>query len=415
MKLTLIAIGSTGDVRPFVLLGRELSARGHQITVVAFARFSSLVQAEGFSFHPLCGSAESFMDAIMQPDTSAVTYLPRLKKEISVLVPHIIQDILSGSAEADAIICNFFGSVHYSVAEKLNIPCIQIYYFPMDPTHDMPISSFRHQNWGSRINWVSYKLGYLMIGSLEHFLLTDWRKSNQLRVRKPGTAPDYRIGNHVIPCIYAVSPCILPRPAEWGDHIHLSGYWFDQNPPEWEAPSDLERFLSEDPVPPVYIGFGSMSGIQTNKLLSVILRALHETRIRAVIAIGWTEKQYRSNHRVFFADYIPHDWLFPRVRAVVHHGGSGTTAAGLKYGLPSLIIPFAGDQPFWGDHVYKAGCGPKPIACRNLSLRKITSALLDLVTRSRYRENALRISRDLAREDGLRTACDLIEKGITEW
>ena len=100
---------------------------------------------------------------------------------------------------------------------------------------------------------------------------------------------------------------------------------------------------------------------------------------------------------------------------MIHHGGAGTTAAGLKYGLPSLIIPFAGDQPFWGDHVYKAGCGPKPIAARDLSLRKAISALLDLVTQSRYQENALRLSRSLIREDGIRTACDLIEKGIAEW
>ena len=118
---------------------------------------------------------------------------------------------------------------------------------------------------------------------------------------------------------------------------------------------------------------------------------------------------------VLFVDDVPHDWLFPRVSAVVHHGGAGTTASGLRYGKPTLVIPFAGDQTFWGNQVYRAGCGPKPVPRANLTVRRLTKALLNLKSGSSYYENARHISELLGREHGVRVAADLIEQEIARW
>ena len=137
--------------------------------------------------------------------------------------------------------------------------------------------------------------------------------------------------------------------------------------------------------------------------------------VRAVFSTGWSGKCLSSNRSVFFTEEVPHDWLFPRVSAVVHHGGAGTTASGLRYGKPSLVIPFAGDQAFWGYQVYKTGCGPKPIPRSALSVRKMTKALIALRSNSHYYENARRISGQLAKEHGVRDAADLIELEITRW
>ena len=415
MRITMMAIGSTGDVRPFIILGKELTRRGHQVTIAAFSRFAVSVKENNLSFFPVNGDAEAFMESIMQPDTNGISYIPRFEKEIRQTVPSLIRDFEESCREAEALVCNFFGTVFYSIAEKYGIPCIQTYYFPMDPTPDMPISSFRHQNMGRWINKATYRVGYLLIGTVEKRYLSLWRSENNLTVRKPRTYPDYRIGNHTVPVIYALSSHLIHRPPEWPDYIHMSGFWFEEAlPAGWVPPADLEAFLSEGD-PPLYIGFGSMSGRKMNRLFAVILRALHATGIRAVISTGWQNNSFSSTRQVFFTGYIPHDWLFPRVRAVIHHGGCGTTAAGLRFGRPTLIIPFAGDQPFWGYHVYHAGCGPKPIPLSDLSVAKLTKSILNLVNQRKYQENAARVARLLASENGTKNAADIIEKEITAW
>ena len=414
MRMTLLTVGSTGDVRPYVLLGRELKARGHHITVTAFSRFREMVESAGLLFYPLSGNVEAMMSSIMEPDTNGFTYLPRLWKSIKDAAPLMIQDMTDSCREADAMICNFFGSVYYSIAEKFDIPCIQTHLFPMDPTREVPIASIRNMHLGSFLNRSSYKAGYLVIGTVEKHILADWRRSNGLTERKPASHPDYRIGSHNIPVIYAISPTFFPRPSDWGDHVHMSGFCFDEEPVSYQPDPALERFLAEGEKP-VYIGFGSMNTGDMSKLLSISLRSVHAAGVRAVFSTGWSGKCLSSNRSVFFTEEVPHDWLFPRVSAVVHHGGAGTTASGLRYGKPSLVIPFAGDQAFWGYQVYKTGCGPKPIPRSALSVRKMTKALIALRSNSHYYENARRISGQLAKEHGVRDAADLIELEITRW
>ena len=414
MRLTLLSVGSTGDVRPYTLLGRELQSRGHHVTVAAFSRFRDMVESAGLAFRPLSGSVETMMASIMSPDTSGVTYLPRLWRGVKDAAPQMIQDMTDACRGADAMVCNFFGSVYYSIAEKYDIPCIQIHLFPMDPTGDVPISSIRHMRLGPVMNKATYKIGYLAIGTVEKRILRSWRLDNGLTDRKPATRPDYRIGSHIVPVIYAVSPTLFPRPADWDDHVHMSGFFFDESPADYHPSPELAAFLAAGEKP-VYIGFGSMNSGDMNRLLSIMLRSIHAAGVRAVFSTGWTGKSLKSTRTVFFTDEIPHDWLFPRVSAVVHHGGAGTTAAGLLYGKPTLIIPFAGDQAFWGYQVRRAGCGPKPLPRDDLSVRKVTRALLDLKSNSLYYESAARMRDRLSAEHGVRAAADLIEKEVTCW
>ncbi len=415
VKITMLTIGSTGDVRPFILLGKELLSRGHTVTIAAFSAFRPMVEREGLGFFPLSGDAEKFINSLMQPGSGGITFMSRLKKGLNTVAPQLIQDMYESCLHAEAMICNFFGSVYYSIAEKLGIPCIQIQYCIMDPNSEHPLSVIKYQNLASWINRSSFKLGYLVIGVVESRYLSAWRKENHVLLRKPHTAPDYRIGSHQIPVIYALSPAVVHRPAEWGSHIHMSGFWFDPCPPAWSAPEDLQRFLNESD-PPVYIGFGSMNSGDMNRLTAIVLRSVHAAGIRAVVSAGSGSLIYSSNSKVFFThDYVPHDWLFPRVRAVVHHGGAGTTAAGLLYGRPTLVIPFSGDQPFWGHRVYELGCGPKPLSREKLTVHRFTKALLDLCSQEHYRIKAEEISSRLRVENGTKNAADLIEKEIHGW
>ena len=415
MNITMLSVGSIGDVLPLIQLGKELQKRKHRIKIAAFPQFGSTVIREGLAFFPLDGDAETMIASIMKPDTSALTYLPRLLKNIHSVIPGLIRSMQESCSDADAMICNFFGTVYYSIAELFGLPCVQINFFPVNPTRDMPMSSVRNQHLGSYANIASYKLGFLMISMIEKYYLSDWRKESHLSSGKIRTGPAASVGSHDVPILYAISPSLLPRPAEWGSNIHITGFLFDESPCAWVPPTRLADFMTEG-APPVYIGFGSMNAGNMNRLLTVVLRAVRTSGIRAVINLGHTGRDFPSTQRVLFTkDFIPHDWLFPRVSAVIHHGGLGTTASGLRYGRPTLVIPFAGDQPFWGSLVYKSGCGPKPIPRDKLNVRNLTRGILELLSRPRYAVNAQALAAQISREHGTAAAADLAEKAFRDW
>ena len=412
MKITMLAVGSTGDVRPFLLLGRELTHRGHQVTIASFSDFEETVVQAGLTFYPLSGSAKRFIQSIMSPESGSLTYLPRLMKEMRSVVSSLIQDMDDSCRSAEAMICNFFGSVFYSIAEKYRIPCVQVLYFSVDPNRTMPISSVNSQTLPGWMNRATYRIGYLLISMVEKHYLSSWRRENHLDLRHIRTGPDYRAGDRDALVIYALSPHVVPRPAEWGEEIHMSGFWMDENPPSWTPPEELVRFL-ETGEPPIYIGFGSMNSGDMSELMVMIREAVQRAGLRAVIDLGWGGEEQTPSDDLFFTRYLPHDWLFPRVRAVVHHGGAGTTAAGLRYGKPTLVIPFSGDQPFWGYHVHRLDCGPEPLPREKVTADRLTASLRELVETPSYRDSAEKLSVLLQNEHGLTTAADLIEKEIT--
>ena len=148
MKITMIALGSTGDVRPYILLGRELKSRGHQITIACFDSFRETLEKEGLGYAPITGNVVEMMANIMKPGTSGVKYLSQVEKTIREIAPVLLKDLMRACEDADALICTFFGSMYYSIAEKYQIPCIQTHYFPMDPNSSMPISSAPFQRLG---------------------------------------------------------------------------------------------------------------------------------------------------------------------------------------------------------------------------------------------------------------------------
>lgn len=416
MKITMLTIGSTGDVRPYVLLGKELKARGHEITIATFSGFEKMIAEAGLNYYQLHGDVVKLMANVMKPGVNGVGFLRSLEDALRDVAPVLLKDLMNACEGADAMMCTFFGSMYYSIAEKHNIPCIQTHYFPMDPNDAAPISSAPGQRLGKTWNRTSYRLGYLLIGLLEKRYLTQWRIENGMEVRKLQTKPDYRVGDRTVPVIYAVSPMVLPRPKDWDEHIHMSGFWWDDSPVTYEPPQDLVDFL-ENGDQPIYIGFGSMVSGNMSKTFAKVIKAVRASRVRAVISLGWAAKDMhlKSNSRIYFADYVPHDWLFPRVRAVVHHGGAGTTAAGLRYGKPTLVVPFGGDQPFWGSRVHAIGCGPKPISRDMMSVQRLTKGLIDLTTHGSYRVAAEELGARLRMETGTKTAADLVEREIAAW
>ena len=415
MRFTMISIGSTGDVRPYVILGQELSRRGHQITIASFAPFEKMVTDAGLHFYPLAGDVVKFMSSIMKPGTTGITYLQQVQNAIRDVAGPLLQNLQAACHDAEAIICTFFGSSVFSIAEKNHVPCIQTQYYPMDYNDAVPISSAPGLKAGKAWNKMTYKVGYLLINSLERKYLTGWRKEQGMRVRKIRPKPDYTVNGHQVPVLYAMSPLLMPRPISWNEHIHMTGFWMENQRMDYTPPPDLEAFLSHGEKP-VYIGFGSMVSGDMGKTLSIVLEAVEQSGVRAVLSKGWGGSEVNTKSKnVYVAEYLPHDWLFEHVAAVVHHGGAGTTAAGLKAGRPTLIIPFGGDQPFWGMRVRALGLGPKPIRRDFLTVEKLTKALTDLTHTKSYCVAARELGMRLREENGTQIAADIIEEEVRRW
>ena len=415
MHIHMVAIGSTGDVRPYVLLGKELRRRGHEVTIVAFANFAAMAEEAGLGFYPLAGDVMDFMERIMKPGVVGAKFLRQVEQSLRDVAPVLLRDLMEAFRGADAMICTFFGSTYYSVAEKYGIPVVQTQYFPMDPNRQMPISSAPAWKLGPAWNLATYRLGYLLIHLLEHRYLTAWREENHVTVPRIHGGPDYTLGGHTIPVIYAISPLVLPRPAQWGRNIHMSGFWVDEEAKPFVPPRELADFLAAGEKP-VYIGFGSMVSGNMRKTFDVVMKAVRAAGLRVILDNGWSGAGLAGASNVFtLSSFVPHDWLFPQMRAVVHHGGAGTTAAGLRAGCPTLVIPFGGDQPFWGSRVWALCCGPKPICRENLTVSRLTRALVDLTHHEAYARAAQDLGAGLRQEHGIITAADLVEQEVRRW
>lgn len=413
MRITMICIGSTGDVRPYIVLGRELKARGHDVALCAFATFESLVTQNGLRFLPVSGDAKMFMSNLLD-GSSGVAYLKQVRDTLRAFITPFLRDLEEATEGAEAIVATYLGQVLRSFAEMRRVPFVQTHYFPMDLNTQTPISSAPGQHVGKIWNAATYPLAYLLVSTLEKYYLSDWREAHGLAPRKLSTTGDYELMGHTIPVLYALSPLIMPRPTTWGENIHMTGYWRELPAQDYTPPPELEAFLASGEKP-VYIGFGSMSSGNMEETLDIVAQAVRQSGVRAVLSIGWGKACVKGREDLYVADYVPHDWLFEQVSAVVHHGGAGTTAAGILAGRPTLIIPFGGDQPFWGNRVHALGIGPRPIARDRLTSERLARALGALTSTPRYRVAARELGQRLRLENGAANAADIIESELQKW
>jgi UDP:flavonoid glycosyltransferase YjiC (YdhE family) len=211
-----------------------------------------------------------------------------------------------------------------------------------------------------------------------------------------------------MPTLYGFSPSVIPPPPDWGEDTHVTGYWFLDPDQGWQPNSGLLAFLESGP-PPVYVGFGSMGNRNPQATAALVARALDMSGQRAVLSSGWGGMEVDDlPESVFLVGSVPHTWLFPRMASVVHHGGAGTTAAGLRAGVPSVVVPFFGDQPFWGRRVHELGAGPEPIPRRHLSAGRLARAIENAVSDPGMSQRAAELGARIRNEDGLARAAAVI-------
>jgi UDP:flavonoid glycosyltransferase YjiC (YdhE family) len=282
----------------------------------------------------------------------------------------------------------------------------------MPPTRAFPMFwlPFRFSLGGS-YNYLTHTLIQRVLwGGMGGPTTNKWRTRLGLpRWRSEAEMHNYarRLGT---PSLYGYSPSVLPKPPDWDEYQHVAGYWFLDAQPNWEPPADLLRFLESGP-PPVYVGFGSLSHENPERQTRLALRALELTGQRGALLTGWGGMtRLSAPPNVFFVDNVPHAWLFPRMAAVVHHGGAGTTGAGLRAGVPNIITPFGGDQVAWADLVVKLGVGPRAPGIKQLTAEKLAEAINSAVNDSALRARAAALGGKIRSENGVARAVEVIER-----
>ena len=214
------------------------------------------------------------------------------------------------------------------------------------------------------------------------------------------------------PFLYSYSPSVIPKPRDWPEWLHVTGYWFLPQDIDWRPPQELIDFLNSGP-PPVYVGFGSVPMRNQEKTTQLVIKSLTDAGRRGILQIGRTEKNnFQISDNLFQVGWIPHDWLFPKMAVLVHHGGASTTANGLLAGVPSVIIPFAWDQPFWGHQVAYLGVGPKPIPQNKLTVKGLTAAIKTATTDRDIATRALALGRKIQKEDGVARAVEVFAENL---
>jgi UDP:flavonoid glycosyltransferase YjiC (YdhE family) len=214
------------------------------------------------------------------------------------------------------------------------------------------------------------------------------------------------------PTFMAVSPPVLPTSPDYPSHVHVTGFLFLDQPPDWTPPPDLVDFLDAG-EPPVYIGFGSMTGHTAENMIAMLVEALGGRR--GIINGGWTEEQADAvPGSVYLLNGAPHDWLFPQMSALVHHGGSGTTAAGLRAGVPASVIPHLFDQFYFGRRIHELGVGPEPIPRNGLNASALHGALGVLLTDDSFHARVEAISQRIKEEESVVNIVSLVEKYLSE-
>jgi len=417
MKILISTLGTRGDVQPYIALALGLRQQaGHQPTLVTSYNFADWIKSYGVDLHPVRFSVQEFMQ---KPETQAVmksgnpARLFRMMRDIMGQTAAANDDFWQAAQEADFVVQSGTGVGALEMASQRNIPVAFAYVIPFAPTRAFPsffVGPLRF-SLGENYNYLTHKLMHQVLWSgMGGPMANGWRKRLGLRPWRSYTEMlDYgrSLGT---PMLYGFSPNVLSKPPDWDAYQHITGYWFLDAQPDWQPPTDLLRFLENGP-PPVYMGFGSINIGDSESKTRLVLRALELSGQRGVLLTGWgglTRLPDSSN--VLFVDNVPHAWLFPRMAAVIHHGGAGTTGAGLRAGVPSIITPLAGDQCAWAEQAVKLGVGPRAPEIKKLTAEKLAQVIHIAVNDSTMRARAAALGEKIRAENGVARAVEIIER-----
>lgn len=398
MKLLAVTYGTEGDTRPIAALCRALIDAGDRATLLADGGTLDSVRDLGVPHAALAGDIHEAIRTTAVPGRTGVDatakILARLANEKA---DSWMRQVLEAAADCDGLIfAGLAAYIGYSAAEKLGIPAIAAGMIPLTPTSAFPSPFLPPRPMPGFLNRLSYRL-------VSVALWRAFRESTNAARAQVGMEPGRRLSSQY-PMVYGISPTLLPQPPDWPSDAWMCGQWI-RPVYEWDPPSSLQEFLSAGDAP-IYVGFGSMAGLDDGSLLDVVVEAVAGRRTLLHPGWGGADLSDLPSNFCVIGD-TPHDWLFPRTSVVIHHGGSGTSHSAARAGVPSIVLPFAADQFFWARQLQRLGIAPATGGVRQVTPTGLSDAIA--VTRtSEMRQRASDVGRAMRAEDGLATAVEKI-------
>jgi UDP:flavonoid glycosyltransferase YjiC (YdhE family) len=404
MRFALVCNDTRGGVQPYVALGIGLKNAGHDVRAVAPAGLAAMFSDEGIPVVPLSGGAD-IHDATSIAEQGTFAAMRLMARELPDRVLTWSRETLAGCKGADVLVGGVGGRVvGLSVAERLGVPFIE--------AHLQPVGVRTSAYPGVLTSWfprgpggLGWRLSHFLSDQALHlpFARAAAKARSSLGLSGRPTAADGQ------PVLYGFSRHVVDVPqTAGGRERHVTGYWTLPTRPRWSPPAGLAEFL-ERPGPVASVGFGSMGSGDAAELAHTVAAAADDAGVRLVILSGSAGLRSESpTGGAYTVDHVPHAWLFERVEVAVHHGGAGTTAAVLRAGIPSVVVPFAVDQPFWAARVAALGAGPAPVPRRRLTRRLLADALRRVASDETMKARAAAIGRVVRAEDGVREAVEIL-------
>ncbi|GAA0428842.1 glycosyl transferase [Actinoplanes capillaceus] len=389
--IVIVGIGTRGDVVPLAALGAALAAGGDRVTVVTHASLRAHVDEAGLGF-----AALPVEFGAGRPLSSA-----RFARLLAARWPDVGEAVLAASHDADLLLLSPMGWLGYHVAQATGARSMGVFLQPLEPTVAFPpplLTTRSLGGWGNRAAAHAFRA----LGQMP-FARANAAFRRRLGLPPLGSAAMFRQADEEHwPVLYGFSPSVVPAPPDWPPYRPIAGYWWPRV--TGGLSPALRRFL-DDGDPPVFLGFGSLDAPGLRAVVEETVTRLGRRVVVQTGAAGLT-----AGHRnVLVVGDEPHELLFPRTAMVVHHGGAGTTAAALRAGVPSVIVPFTADQPFWAHRAAALGAAPAPIPLRRATPRKLRDAI---AVADSCRTGAAALSRSLAAEDGIAAAVAEIRRDM---
>jgi len=414
MNITILTYGSRGDVQPFLPLLLGLMAKGHLVKLAAPSRFKELVEEYEIPFHPLPGEPEDLSRRLNDVGYNFIKMVREMMDHAVEIGAEMLRQTEDACADADLIIHTFAHAVGaHTLAREMNIPDIHIQTFPMfTPTGDYPNVTMPDLKLRA-LNRLTHIISQKITRCTSSLGFEQVRRRAGLPKRKLYFPFDKDPLRPPTPVLCAWSPSILPPSSDWESNVHVTGYYFFDDDNSYRPSMELNDFLDAG-EPPVCISFGSMVNRDAERIDSIVRSALKKTSNRGIVLSGWGQAKNNSSNDMFYLDAVPHDWLLPQCKMIIHHGGAGTTSAGLRAGIPNVVVPFTADQPFWGKRIHAVGAGPKPVYVNRISVENLTKTIVEAEDET-IRKRVQAIGQSIRFENGVQYAIGLMEAILNQF
>ncbi|XP_044717687.1 GRAM domain-containing protein [Hirsutella rhossiliensis] len=422
MKITCLTIGSRGDVQPYIALCKGLLAEGHRPRIATHAEFQGWIESHGIEFARVEGDPGELMRLCIENGTFTLAFLREANSTFRGWLDELLDSAYHACEGSDLLIESPSAMAGIHIAEKLGIPYFRAFTMPWTRTRAYPHAFIMPEHkMGGAYNYMTYVMFDNIFWRATAHQVNRWRNKT---LGLPNTGLEKMQPNKV-PFLYNFSPSVVAPPLDFSDWIRVTGYWFLDEGGEYEPPKELDDFIKKaraDGKKLVYVGFGSIIVNNPAKMTQEVIDAVRKADVRCILSKGWSDrispKDDPSKPRpdepemppeIHVIKSAPHDWLFRQIDAAAHHGGSGTTGASLRAGVPTVIRPFFGDQYFFASRVEDLGVG---VWVKRWGTNSFGRALWEVTRNERMIIKARVLGEQIRKEKGVEHAIQSIYRDL---